>query len=76
MEKTIDRIKLPINDKLAITLDTLASSMDCGKATAAKIGNAAGARIQVGRRVLFSVPKVQRYLEQLSSESETVASGQ
>lgn len=45
---------------------TLAESLDCGRATAVKIGEAAGAKIQIGRRVLWNVSKVQNYLNSLS----------
>lgn len=40
--------------------------LSVGKRTAAEIGTAAGARIQVGRRVLWNVGKIQKYLDSIS----------
>jgi hypothetical protein len=40
--------------------------LSCGRKSAVDIGNAAGARIQVGRRVLWNVGKVQKYLDAIS----------
>jgi hypothetical protein len=50
------------------TVDTvgLQSMLSCGRKSAVDIGNAAGARIQVGRRVLWNVGKVQKYLDAIS----------
>lgn len=53
---------------LAVSITDLAGSCGCGKATARKIGEAAGAKITIGRRVLYSVPKVQAYLEKMATE--------
>lgn len=50
------------------TVDTigLQSMLSCGRVSAVEIGTAAGARIQVGRRVLWNVKKVQQYLDAIS----------
>ena len=50
------------------TVDTtgLQALLMAGKQTAVEIGTAAGARIQVGRRVLWNVAKVQKYLDEIS----------
>ena len=45
---------------LAADIDRLAAMLSCGQATARKIGEDAGARILIGRRVLYSVDRVQR----------------
>ena len=37
-----------------------------GRTTATEIGKAAGARVQVGRRVLWNVAKIQKYLDSIS----------
>ena len=39
--------------------------LSCGHATARKIGEQAGAKIVIGRRVLYSVEKVKNYLSYL-----------
>jgi hypothetical protein len=44
----------------------LQSMLSCGRVSAVEIGTAAGARITVGRRVLWNVGKVQQYLDSIS----------
>lgn len=53
---------------ITVNADTLASMLNCGRATAVKIGTDAGAKIQVGRRTLYKVSIVEKYLEGLSGE--------
>lgn len=50
------------------TVDTvgLQAMLSCGRKSAVDIGIAAGARIQIGRRVLWNVKKVQQYLDAIS----------
>lgn len=50
------------------TVDTekLQGMLTAGRKTAVEIGTAAGARIQVGRRVLWNVAKIQKYLDAIS----------
>lgn len=50
---------------LTVDIETLAAMLTCGHATARKIGKEAKARITIGRRVLYSVEKVKKYLELL-----------
>ena len=50
----------------AVDIDGLAAMLSCGQATARKIGEDAGARILIGRRVLYSVDRVQRYLDAIA----------
>lgn len=51
-----------------ITVDTaeLMNMLCCGKRTATSIGEKAGAVIKVGRRKLYSVKKVEAYLEKIT----------
>mgnify|MGYP000146299427 CR=1 FL=1 len=53
-----------------LTVDTagLQSLLSAGYPTAVEIGTAAGARITVGRRVLWNVSKIQKYLDEIQSE--------
>lgn len=51
---------------IAVDIEKLSAMLSCGHATARKIGEQARARIVIGRRVLYSVGKVQRYLEVLA----------
>lgn len=51
---------------VTVTTQGLQDSLGSGRATAVAIGTAAGARIQVGRRVLWNLAKVQDYLDMIS----------
>lgn len=48
---------------LTVDLETLTAMLSCGQSTARKIGEQAGARIVIGRRVLYSVDKIKKYLD-------------
>lgn len=50
---------------IAVDIEKLAGMLSCGRATARKIGEQAGAKIVIGRRVLYSVNAVKKYLETL-----------
>lgn len=50
------------NCRLAVDIEGLAAMLSCGQMTARKIAEDAGARITIGRRVLYSVQKVEKYL--------------
>lgn len=67
MRKTLGRD----SDKkknLTVNVETLAGMLDCGRATAVKIGTDAGARIQIGRRALYNVAIIEKYLDAMSGE--------
>ena len=49
---------------IAVDIEGL-SMLSCGRATARKIGEQAGAKIVIGRRVLYSIEKVKNYLSYL-----------
>lgn len=51
-----------------VTIDTktLTELLHCGKVTAVRIGTDAEAKVQVGKRVLWNLPKVQRYIDTIS----------
>lgn len=50
--------------------ETLQGVLGCGRATSEKIAMAAGARIVIGRRVLYDRCKIESYLETLSGQAE------
>lgn len=66
MNKTLDRAIT--EHTLTVNADTLAGMLNCGRATAVKIGTDAGARIQVGRRTLYQIKKIELYLDTLAGE--------
>ena len=47
-------------DRLAVTTERLQNILDCGRPTAVEIGTLAKARVEIGRRVLWNVSKVQK----------------
>lgn len=55
-------------DKLTVTTERLQNILDCGRPTAVEIGSHAKARVEVGRRVLWNVSKVQKYLDSIATE--------
>lgn len=55
-------------DKICVTTEGLQDLLDCGRATAVEIGGQAGARIEVGKRLLWNVSKVQSYIDRLAEE--------
>lgn len=56
------------SNMITANTETLAESLDCGRSTAVKIGEAAGAKIQIGKRVLWNVRKIRNYLDGIASE--------
>lgn len=57
-------------DSNTVTTNTagLMKMLCCGRETAIKVGTAAQARIQVDKRVLWHLPKIYKYLEQVAAE--------
>ena len=55
-------------DRLAVTMERLQNILDCGRPTAVEIGTLAKARVEVGRRVLWNISKVQKYLDMIATE--------
>ena len=55
-------------DRLAVTTERLQNILDCGRPTAVEIGTLAKARVEIGRRVLWNVSKVQKYLDSIATD--------
>lgn len=53
-----------------LTVDTakLQSLLNCGRQSAVEICIAAGARICVGRRILWNTAKIRKYLDEISGK--------
>ena len=51
---------------LLVDTKTLQKITSCGRDAALKLGYAAGARVQIGKRVLWNVEKIKKYLDQIS----------
>ena len=63
MNRTADR---ETDAPITVDIDGLAAMLSCGKTTAKKIGEQAGARIVIGRRVLSSVGHIRQYIERMA----------
>lgn len=70
MRKTTKNDSIANTDKLAVTTERLQNILDCGRPTAVQIGTLAKARVEIGRRVLWNVSKVQKYLDSIATEQE------
>lgn len=51
---------------IAVDIEKLSAMLSCGRASARKIGEQSHARIIIGRRVLYSVEKIQQYIRDLA----------
>ena len=49
-------------EKILVTTEELKALLSCGRMSAIKMGAAAGARVDVGRRVLWNTDKIRKYL--------------
>ncbi len=55
------------DEPILVSSDRLQEYMPgCGKGTAVKIGIEAGARVKIGRRVLWNLPIIREYLNSIS----------
>lgn len=54
-------------DKLAVSTEGLQSLLDCGRPKAIEIGTLAGAKIEVGKRTLWNVKKISKYLDSIAT---------
>lgn len=55
-----------LEDRKMVDTNGLQAMLSSGRKTAVEIGTAAQARVQVGRRVLWNVGKIQKYLDTIS----------
>lgn len=63
----MNRTKIRQTDyPLTVDIEKLSAMLSCGNTTARKIGEQAGARVVIGRRVLYYVERVKKYLESLA----------
>jgi hypothetical protein len=66
MRKTKESMTKDLSGRLALRTSELQSVTGCGRDTAIKIGLESGARIKVGKTVLWNVSKIQKYLDSIS----------
>lgn len=51
---------------LSVNTETLMEVLDCGRKTATEIGNKAGAKMCVGRKILWNLKLIQQYLDTIA----------
>ena len=61
MNKTTES-ELDISKKILVNTKELQIMLSCGRFSAVKIGDDAGARIEVGKRVLWNRKRIEKYL--------------
>ena len=66
MRATMEAARTRPETKVTVTTDGLREILSCGYQSAVVIGEQAHAKILVGRRVLWNVAKIQRYLDEIS----------
>lgn len=66
MYKTTNNLS-HIDERILVNTPTLIKCLDCGRDTAVRIGLAAGARVQIGKRVLWSTSKIRHYIDTIST---------
>lgn len=55
-----------IDNSLAVNTAVLMKMLNCGKPTAIRIGTEAGAKIVIGRKILWNPRIIRRYLDDIS----------
>lgn len=63
MRKTTERNS---ENLVTVDIDGLTAMLSCGAPSARKIAEEAGARIKIGRRVLYSVDKIKKYVDAIA----------
>ncbi len=61
-----ERKRVDCKERKLVDTPELQAMLSCGYQAAMCIGTEAGARVQVGRRVLWNVGKIQRYIDSVS----------
>lgn len=54
------------DNKLTVDIKGLCAILSCGECTARRVGEKSGAKVTIGKRVIYIVKKVEKYLEELA----------
>ena len=55
-----------VRSSLTVDIEGLMAMLSCGEVTAKKIADYAEARVIVGRRVLYNVDKIKKYIDAMA----------
>ncbi|RKM60501.1 hypothetical protein D6855_07230 [Butyrivibrio sp. CB08] len=53
-------------DTLSLDMPQLMQALSCGRQTAEEIAKSAGARMKIGKRVLYNTGKIKAYLDSIA----------
>ena len=66
MNKTASKQATGIRDnlgKICVNMETLTTILDCGRPTAEQIAIQSGAKLKIGRRSLYNLEKIKKYID-------------
>lgn len=63
MNRTTEN-EIPLKQRITVDTPGLMALCSCGKQTALEIGKNAGAMVKIGKRTLWRVERVTKYLEE------------
>ncbi len=61
------KFDIDTSQKIAIDTNELQAMLSCGRYSAVQLGEAAEARIQIGKRIFWNVEKVKKYINLISA---------
>lgn len=70
MRATEKDYSMGLKNRLLVDSAELQILLGTGRPTAVKVGTDAGARVQIGHRVLWNVQKIQKYLDTISGKEQ------
>lgn len=56
----------PVENPILLDMSTLQGTLHCGRYTAEKVAKEAGARVQIGKRVLYDRKKIEAYISTIA----------
>lgn len=63
MNKTTIKQNLNVNEKVLVNTKELQAMLGCGRYSAVRIGEQASAKVQINKRVLWSVEAIKDFVE-------------
>lgn len=66
MNATKQFSNIKTSEKIAVNTNDLQAMLSCGRYSAIQIGEAAEARIQIGKRIFWNVEKIKSYINSIS----------
>ncbi len=67
MNATTKSYEIDLTRKLTVDTEELQQILSLGRKSAVEIGNSAGARIVIGKRIVWNLQKIQEYLYNIAA---------